>query len=190
MSGLRWQRERLWFWSIIACVGLFVGGSSLLALQREVASKTHAYTNTPVAIRHSYVKLIEMFSTPTLMAIPGMKTKPARVRYANRAGQMPSRYVLEGELRCRNQSSKTVEALGLIIVPLDAFHQAVQTLGSERSSTHHVIARIPRQTEQRVTWEQEVGSPDVFEVAVVVTRVRFEDGTVWEAPEEELIDMF
>ena len=52
------------------------------------------------------------------------------------------------------------------------------------------MTSIPRGASERLTWEQRVDSLDVYEVAVVVTRVRFADGSVWMAPNEELVDIF
>jgi len=165
---------------------------SVWALQRSIRSRAHNYPETPVAIKRSSATLIETFPTPTQLSIPGVtKTKLSRVRYANRAGQLPSTLVLEGQVTCRNQGKKPIEAIGLTIVLLDAFYQPVQPASHpEPYFSHQVMLSIAAGSETTIPWSYDAVSADVQEVAVIVTRVRFADGTVWAAPPEELIDIF
>ena len=165
--------------------------TSLWALQRALKSKIHNYPNTPVEVKRSEVTLVETFATPTQAGSTESGTKKSRVRYANREGLSPSTFVLNGELYCLNKSSQMVEALALTVVALDAFHQPIQLPGQRQGYVvQQVLEKLPRGASKQIAWEQPVASSDVYEVAVVVTRVRFADGSVWFAPGEELIDIF
>jgi hypothetical protein len=179
-----------WFVRIAWLLVLGLSASTASALQRTVKSKTHNYKGAPVEIRRSGVTLVETFTAPTQFAMPEAKQKTSRVRYANRAGLAASVFVLNGQLSCQNTSSQTVEALSVTIVPLDAFHQPLLTGQAEGSATQQIVQAIPRGATRQIAWEQRVNSSDVFEVAVVITRVRFADGTIWVAPGEELLDVF
>jgi len=165
--------------------------TSLWALQRALKSKVHNYPNAPVEVKRSEVTLMETFATPTQTRGLDEGARKSRVRYANREGLSPSSFVLTGAITCMNRSSQMVEALALTIVALDAFHQPVQLPGQRAAYlVQQILEALPRGASKRITWEQPVGSSDVYEVAVVVTRVRFADGSVWFAPGEELIDIF
>jgi len=189
---LDWKAQVL-LWAATLFLFSAVMSSSLWALQREIKAKARNYANAPIVVKQSRSRLVEIFSTPTQLAFSGttgMKTKPSRVKYANRAGQLPSTYLLEGEALCQNKSRQVVEAVGLTVVLLDAFHQPIQPVGPNPYTVHQLPAQFPPSAERQFRWEEQVNSLDVFEVAVIVTRVRFADGTVWLAPEEELIDVF
>ena len=165
--------------------------ASLWALHKTLKAKAHNYPKTPVEVRRSDVELVETYTAPTQYVTGDAKAKTSRVRYANRAGLTPSIFVLRGETVLANTSAQPVEALSLTIVALDAFHQPLQTGGGEGAAiVQQVTGPIPRGSTTRHTWEEPVASPDVYEVAVVVTRVRFADGNVWNAPNEELLDVF
>ena len=165
--------------------------TALWAAQRPLKSKAHNYAGAPVLIKQSKVELVETFATPTQVGTRNPSVRGSRIRHANRAGLLPSRYVLQGELLCRNQAPGTVEALELSIVALDAFHRPLQPRGQvEAYAEEQVMETLPRGASKRISWQLPIASADVYEVAVIVTRVRFSDGTVWLAPEEELIDSF
>jgi hypothetical protein len=164
--------------------------ASLWALHKALMAKAHNYPNSPVQVRRSDVELVETYTAPTQYVAANAKAKMSRVRYANRAGLTPSVFVMQGETVLANTSSQPVEALSLTIVALDAFHQPLQMGGGGAVSVQQVMGPIPRGGTKRHTWEEPVASPDVYEVAVVVTRVRFADGKVWAAPNEELLDVF
>ena len=175
---------------LYASCALFVG-TSVWALQRTLKSKAHNYPNAPVEVRHSQVSLVETFTSPSQFMTSETKVKTTRVRYANRAGLAPSVFVLNGEVLCANVSAQPVEALSLTVIPLDAFHQPIGAPGQQPGFTmQQTVGSLPRGGTKRITWEQPVGSADVYEVAVVITRVRFADGKVWTAPDEELLDTF
>ena len=167
-----------------------VFAASLWALHKTLKAKAHHYPDSPVEVRRSDVELVETYTAPTQYVAADTKAKTSRVRYANRAGLMPSVFVLQGQTTLANTSTQPVEALSLTIVALDAFHQPLQTGGGVAAIVQQVTGPIPRGGTKRHTWEEAVSSPDVYEVAVVVTRVRFIDGKVWSAPNEELLDVF
>lgn len=181
---------RRWHRLAVGCLAWALAAQAASALQQRIAARLHNYAEAPVVITQAEVRLVEVFSTPTQPALPGANARPSRIRYANRAGQLLSQYLLEGTARCRNQSSQPVEALGLTIVLLDAFHEKIRSSARSGDATHQLVVALPRRAEERITWKQQVESPDVSEVAVVLTRVRFADGTVWQAPKEELVDVF
>ena len=172
-----------------ACCALLC--APVWALQRTLKSKAHNYPKAPVEVTHSQVSLVETFTSPTQFMTSETKAKTTRVRYANRAGLAPSVFVLSGEIMCANTSAQTVEAVSLTVVPLDAFHRPIGAAGQQPGFTmQQTLGSLPRGGTKRITWEQPVGSADVYEVAVIITRVRFADGKVWTAPEEELLDTF
>ncbi len=175
-----------------AFTGGFSGGSSAWAVQRSIKSKVHNYPNAPVIIKQSQVKLSETYTNPSQTTPTGSSgTVQSRVRYANRAGLDPSAFVLSGEVMCTNNSSQPVEALALTVVALDAFHQPVQLPGQRDAyAVQQIVVSIPRGTSKAVAWEKSAGQLNIYEIAVIVTRVRFADGSAWVAPGEELIDIF
>ena len=186
MSG---RRTPIFTVALIACCALCY--TSAWALQRTLKSKAHNYPKAPVEVRHSQVSLVETFTSPSQFMTSEAKVKTTRVRYANRAGLAPSVFVLNGEVLCANTSAQPVEALSLTVIPLDAFHQPIGAPGQQPGFTmQQAVGSLPRGGTKRITWEQPVSSADVYEVAVIITRVRFADGKVWTAPDEELLDTF
>lgn len=174
-------------------IGSFTTGtSSAWATQKTIKSKVHNYPNAPVVIKQSQVRLSETYTNPSQTTATGSAgTAQSRVRYANRAGLDPSTFVLSGEVLCVNNSSQPVEALALTVVALDAFHQPVQLPGQRDAyAVQQIVVSIPRGTSKSVSWEKSAGQLNIYEAAVIVTRVRFADGSAWVAPGEELIDIF
>lgn len=188
------MRARLW-WRLgtrLAAAGLcsLLAAPGAGALQRTLRSKAHNYANTPVKVTQSKVTLLDVFPTPTQSGVPD--AGKSRVRYANRAGLLPRSYRLRGELSCVNESAQAIEAVKLTVVILDAFHQAVAVPGQRSAyAVEQIVEPIPRGGAKRLLWERDVGTTaEVYEVAVVVTAVRFSDGSVWIAPDEELVELF
>lgn len=164
---------------------------TVCAMQRTLKSTNHNYKNAPMETKRAQALLVETYTAPTQQAQGGeTKAKTSRVRYANRAGLAASVFVLSGEATCVNVSPNPIEAFSVAIVVFDAFHQPVQGGTQGPFLVQQVVERIPRGGSKRVTWEQPVSSSDIYEVAVIVTRVRFADGTIWSQPNEELLDVF
>ena len=174
---------------LVVAVLLVASATPAWALQRTIRANTRNFPEAPVVVKQSRVKLVEAYASPSQPAVPD--AGKARVRYANRAGLLPSTYVLKGELVCQNTDGRQVEAVKLAIVVLNAFHEAVP-VGAERRrhTVQQLVEAIPRNASKHLAWEQVVGTDDVYEVAVVITGVRFADGSVWMAPDEELVDGF
>ena len=164
--------------------------ASAWALQKTLKTKAHLYPNSPIAVKRTTAELIETYTAPTQYVAADAKAKTSRVKYANRAGLSASVYVVQGETQLANTSNQPVEALSLTVVALDAFHQPLQSAGAAAIAVQQVTGPIARGALKRHEWQQVIGSPDVYEVAVIITRVRFADGTVWAAPSEELLDVF
>ena len=113
----------------------------------------------------------------------------SRVAYANHPHV--STFVMEGAVECENRSLQGVEAVGLTVVSLDAFHERTQSLLQSASYTsQHTDLSLARWASRRLRWTQPASSQDIYEIAIVVQGVRFADGSVWRAPEEELVDIF
>lgn len=163
--------------------------SLLWAAQRPVKSTAHNYANAPVALSGSKVSLIETFATPSQAGIPG--SGRSRIQYANRKDLIPPTRMLTGKVVCTDTSNQAIEALQLTLVFLDAFRGAISVLGQrDRYVVKQLVVSIPRKSSKVITWEQRVDTAEIYEVAVVVTGIRFADGSVWLAPKEELIDVF
>ncbi|MBI4341337.1 MAG: hypothetical protein HY598_03550 [Candidatus Omnitrophica bacterium] len=160
------------------------------ALQRAVKTKLHNYPNAPVEIKRSEITLVETFASPT-QANSEASTRRSQIRYANRDGLAPSSFMLQGRALCVNRAAQPVAAFALTIVALDAFHQPIQLPGRRGVyAVQQVVASLPRGGSKEITWQVAAGSSEVYEVAVVVTRVRFADESLWVAPGEELVDIF
>jgi hypothetical protein len=193
MSARRARRESRvltrWLAAVMLCAVL---GPPAWALQRTLKTKVHNYPNTPVTAKRPKAQLVETFAAPTQIVAPGIKSKTTRVRYANRAGLAPSVFVVSGSVECTNTAAQAVEAMSITIIALDAFHQAIPMMGQAGQAylVKQITEPLPRGATKPIEWEEQVNSSDVFEVAIVVTRARFADGSVWLAPGEELLDIF
>ena len=173
----------IYLFSMITC-------SSAWALQKTVKSKLHNYPNAPIEIKRSQVTLVETFATPT-QAVPDAASRKSHIRYANRDGLSTSTFLLNGTVLCANRSAQSVSAFALTIVALDAFHQPIHLSGQKDVyAVQQVVASLPRGGSKEINWQLTAGTSDVYEVAVVVTKVRLGDDSLWVAPGEELIDIF
>lgn len=169
--------------------GMVVCGS-VWALQKNIKSKLHNYPNGPVEIKRSQVSLVETFSAPSQASSESGPRKTA-IRYANRDGLSASTFIVNGTVLCSNRSSQPVSAFALTIVALDAFHQPIHLSGQKDVyAVHQVVTALARGATKEINWQLTAGSADVYEVAVVVTKVRFANNSLWVAPGEELVDIF
>lgn len=179
-------------WTLVALLGA-VGGLCLVmstpgwALRQTIRAKTLTVPDAPVLPKDPTVTLVEVYGTPTQIPIPGTQVQQRRVKYANRAGVWPSSYLLQGEVWCHNRSEERIEALALSVVFLDAFSQTVRaSMEGGSYSIQKIVQPLPRGSSLRVAWEQPVTSPEIYEVAVLITSARFADGTIWTAPQEQI----
>lgn len=168
--------------------GLLVSGL-VWALQRTLESRGLNYPDAPIVISHSEVVLIAPDSTPVKVVFSDRKQRqPDEVYYLTR--KEPG-YFLKGRIICRNTSAHSAEALQLAVVLLDALYNPVQMFAQpELSSARQLTTLLPAGTERTFHWEQKIPTADFVAVAVAVTRARLSNGTVWQASNEELIDIF
>ncbi len=180
-----WTNQGVVVGGIVAVLSLLLN-VPLLAAQRFVKSKTHSYPNSPVLLERAKVTLFETFSPPAQFGIPGAAR--SRVRYANQP--LSPTLMLDGRVVCVNRSTQGIEALKLTIVLFDAFHQSISVPGQGASLVKQIVTPLPKNTSKELTWQERMDSTDIYEVAVVLTAVRFADGSIWLAPDVELIDVF
>lgn len=171
------------FW--LAGALLVVWSGLLSAREKPLKVTTHTYPKTPVSLSQVKASLVETFATSTQLWTPDGKTRGSRVKYANRAGLSPSTLTMKGEAQCVNMARQGITAMALTVAVLDAFHQPVEVITVQEAN----VLVSPGQA-KRVAWEEPLRADNLFEVALIVTKVRFADGTVWTAPQEELIDIF
>ena len=187
MRRVSWRRSH----AVMLFVMTMMVALSAWASERTLKATTHNYPKTPVELQHATASLVQVFATPTQYWTPDGKTTGTRIRYANRAGLSPSTFVLQGEVSCTNKSTQPVEAIALTIVALDAFHQPIHALISQQSyAVQQIVVSLPKGATKRIKWEQLVRVEDIYEVAVIATRARLANDTIWTAPNEELIDIF
>lgn len=175
---------------VILVAGLCVAAlRAVQAVEYKLASKSLNYQGAPVVITQSDVTLIGPSTEPIKVVVSDKKQRaPDQVYYLT---QDEAGYRLKGMLICRNESGRTVEALQLAVVQLDAFYNRIQSaLKIELSSTQQMATLLPMRTERQFSWERAVSSGEASAVAVVVTHAQFADSSVWSAPREELVDIF
>ena len=174
-----------WSWPILG-VGLALIAEPIWGFQRTVRVRVANYEETPVVVQAASAQLVQTYSHPgqfPLAEVGGeeVQVKRSRVRYVNKLNQEIPIYVLEGELTLRNHTHKEVAVLQLTTVFLNAFRERIAT---EQQSVTEVL----RPLETRVIrWSRSLPHQEIFELYVIVTRVRFSDGTIWTATEELIL---
>lgn len=173
---------------VLAVAALLAWSQPAAALQRSVKAAVKAFASTPVEIQRPQVRLLETFVAPT--QVPGDVGADTRVRYANRK-QTPQ-FVLTGEGTFVNRSPQRIEAIALTTMPRDAFGESLGTGQGEQGvyKLHRFTEPIVKGGTLSFTWEQPVASDDIYEVALAVTAVRFDDGTIWLAPKDKVSEVF
>lgn len=174
-------------WDFAVLVGLSLTWCSTAAwgIQREVRTRFAHYDDAPVIVQQATVRLVQTYSAPSQFPLAlaegtDLKVSRSRVRNLNRLNQQVPTYQLRGELDVRNATRKVVDMLQITTVFFNAFHERISTVQESLPST---IAARQRKT---ITWTKSLPDEEVFELFVVISAVRFTDGTVW-SPEEELI---
>ena len=162
----------------------------LWALERQIQVELHHVPTTPVDIKEAKVRLVEVFASPVQGSVLDDATTWSAVEYANRKGRSPSKLLVKGEALIFNRSPHTIEVLAVTVMPMDAFRHTFESIGQGPYKIHQVAEWLPSRTSKRITWEQTVGSPDVYLVAILVTAVRFSDGGVWTAPQDYVQGIF
>lgn len=171
---------------------LLVGGSLLLAsvapaaaFERTVKARVANYDEAPVILRAAQIKLVQTYSDTSqapFVVMDGKDTgiRRSRVRHLNRAHQQVPMYLLEGTLELRNETRRQVETMQLTTVFFNAFRERIRT---DRDA---VTVTLASRQQKLLTWSKGVPHEEVFEMMVVISAVRFSDGSVW-SPTEELI---
>lgn len=178
------SRLRLLAASFACCLA---ASTMLWAGEQSLRVKVFNPTHAPVLLKDPQATLIEEFVNPGEEWSP--EAPRSRVNSVNRP--RVSVFTVKGAVDCINQSPQVVEAVGLTVVSLDAFHERTQSLLQSASYTsQHTHLSLARQGSRTLEWTQRASSRDIYELAIVVRAVRFADGSVWRAPQEELVDVF
>lgn len=154
-------------------------------MEREVRTRIANYDEAPVIVRQAAVYLVQSYGNPTSAPVVASgdnspSTRHNRVRYMNRLNQEIPRYQLESELHLQNLTPKEIEAFQVTMIFLNAFHERI---ASDQQSVTEPLG--PREM-KTVEWSRKLPHQEVFELFLVITAVRFQDGSVW-VPVEELI---
>lgn len=169
------------------CACCLAAATLLWAGEQSLRVKVFNPAHAPVLLADPHAILIEEFVRP------GEEWSPGASRSGVNSVNHPLVSVLTvaGEVSCINKSPQVVEAVGLLVVSLDAFHERTQSLLQSASHTsQHTHLSLARRGSKKLRWTQRAGSKDLYELAIVVRAVRFADGSVWQAPQEELVDVF
>ena len=195
--------------SVPRVAALLVLGIGPLACAGEhsIPAKSQNYDGAPIVSRSSSAMLVEQQATSrstttsvspavgrTLVSTSSDGDSDSTSRFVSSASvkrkttaAASTEHRLKGEIRCWNKSPKTADALGLLVVPLD---EDANALSSGRKSLARVDGPIRSGQELSLPWELSVKAPDVAEVNVIILSVKFDDGTVWQAPDVEKVDFF
>jgi hypothetical protein len=170
---------------VLIWLGLTWCGTEAWGIQREIRTRLAHYDDTPVIVQEAKVRLVQTYSAPNqfpLALAEGTELKVSRtkVRNLNRLNQQVPTYQLQGQLEVRNATRKGVDMLQLTTVFFNAFHERLSTVQESLPST------LPARQQKTIAWTKSLPDEEVFELFVVISAVRFTDGTVW-SPEEELI---
>ncbi|MBI2103966.1 MAG: hypothetical protein HYT90_00090 [Candidatus Omnitrophica bacterium] len=183
--AVRRCRVTHWIGLIVCAVSSVIACQEAFGFERAVRTRIANYEEAPVSLRAASTQLVRTYDNPNQISLAALEggdrqVKRSRVQYINRLNQQAATYLLEGELELRNQTRKDIAALQITTVFLNAFRERI---GTERQSLSEPLR--PGQTKQ-VRWSRGLPYQDVFELYVIVTAVRFSDGTVW-SPADELI---
>ena len=73
------------------------------------------------------------------------------------------------------------------VKPFDKHHKALQ---SGRENIARVQGPVRGGGERRLSWKTTVRSSHVVEVTVAILTIKFTDGSIWQAPNVELVGFF
>ena len=191
---------------LLVAVCAWATGSLLLAAELSIPAESHNCDGAPIISRSSTARLIEQqgksTTSTTVTARPVNRTL---VSSSEGEGESSSRFVssatvkrtttaaattehrLKGEIKCWNKSAKTADALGVLVVPLD---EDANALIGGRKSMARVDGPIRSGQEVALPWELSLKATEVAEVSVVILTIKFADGTIWQAPDVEMVDFF
>ena len=175
----------------------------LWAGEQLIKSTPQNYSDVPVLARSATTVLVERrVSTPDPSSTASRPAPSRALVSAEHSDQTASRFVaatpaasktttsehvLKGDVRYWNRSSKTVELLGLLVAPFDSDHNS---LTPGRLNVVRIAKQITGGHEQTIPWELRTPVVNIEEIVVAVLSVKFSDGTMWEAPNVEMVDFF
>ncbi len=168
-------------------VALSLGSPSALAgLQRVIQSRLANHPDSPVVVERCAARLMETYAGPGQFPFATMndtevRVKRSRVRYVNRLNQQIPTYMIEGQLTLHSQFRKKVAVMEVTTTFLNAFRERVG------QSQYAVTEPLQPYETKTINWSMALPHPEVYEMFVVVTGVRFEDGMVWSPNEEAII---
>ncbi|MBI3458282.1 MAG: hypothetical protein HY002_21130 [Candidatus Rokubacteria bacterium] len=179
------SRTARWIGPLVCLAAVMLAAQEAAGFQRPVRTRIANYEDAPVSLREASTRLVQTFDNPNQISLAALEggerqVKRSRVQYMNRLNQQVPVFLIEGELDLRNHTRKDIAALQITTVFLNAFRERI---GTERQSLSEPLR--PGQTKQ-VRWSRALPYQDVFELYLIVTAVRFSDGTVW-SPADELI---
>ena len=73
------------------------------ALERAVKAELHHVPSTPITIKESKIRLVEVFASPVQGSALDDPTTWSSIEYANRKGRTPTKLLLKGESLLFNQ---------------------------------------------------------------------------------------
>lgn len=174
---------RLWWVGLAVCLA----AQNADAVQRTVKTRAANYDDSPVLVQNASIHMVQTYSTPGQVALVKMagphsegRATRSRVRVANRLNQEIETYLLEGNVDLRNDTGKTISAFRITAIFLNAFQERIEV------DQQMIQEPLGPGQQRQVPWNRQIPHQEVFEVVIVVTAVRYSDGTVW-APTEELV---
>lgn len=185
------RRSRSWWWR----PGLSMLPALLLALfpclpeaadagERRISTRIAGYEGAPVVVRSATGEVIHIYERPddlvVMAAAKGAAKSPQRVRYINRLNEEVRTVQLHGTLTLKNATNKTAEAIRIQTILFNAFRERV---GSYEEVVQEPLG--PFRIKQ-IEWSRAMPTEDIYELYVVITKIRFSDGDVW-SPTEELV---
>ena len=175
-----------WTARVIVLAVVAFGHETAGGFQRTIRTRIANYEEAPVKVQQASTQLVQTYSQPGQFPLATLgdeevKLRRSRVRYLNHLNHQVATYLLEGELVLENVTRQEIIAVQLTTVFLNAFRERI---GTEQQSL--TVSLAPRRT-QTIRWSRNLSQEEVFELYVVVTRVRFHDGTVWTATEELIL---
>lgn len=173
-----------------ACLRTLLGWSSLLlasgpvfGLERRVETRIVNADGAPVIVEAASTQLVQTYGRSNQFPLASVgqqeiRVARSRVKYINQLNQQVPTFLLQGEVHIENDTRRDVVALQLTTVSFNAFQER---LAIDRHTITDAVGPLKSET---VRWSHTLSQPDIFELYVAITGVRFKDGTVWSADEE------
>lgn len=208
------------WWRALTLLAAGVGlVPALWAMEHSLKASTQNYSTVPVLARSSTAVLVEetvalgsesgsassgrsqasrtlvsggATGSHTLMSGGGQPSPAASTSTFVSSNTLPTRstgvsYLLKGEVKCWNKSPNGVEAIGVMVLPFDADHNAYS---DGRNNLLRLDGTIIGGAEVTLPWKVPVTERTMVEVVVAILTIKFANGTIWKAPDVEIVDFF